>query len=67
VAVEAGGTILVVDRSAGTNGQGGLFRVDPTTGARTVLSDFGSGANQGVDPLGVAVEAGGTILVVDLD
>lgn len=49
------GDILVVDFSAGTGGQGALFRVDPTTGARTLLSDFGVGANQGVDPLGVAV------------
>jgi hypothetical protein len=52
VAVEAAGTILVADQNAGTNGQGALFRVNPSTGARTLLSDFGSGANQGVDPRG---------------
>jgi streptogramin lyase len=65
VAVEASGNILVVDPSAGTGGQGALFRVDPITGARTVLSDFGIGANQGVAPVGVAVEASGSILVID--
>ena len=34
---------------------GALFRVDPVSGARTVLSDFGSGVNQGIFPNGVAV------------
>ena len=32
-----------------------LFRVDPQTGARTILSDFGAGPNQGGDPLALAV------------
>jgi hypothetical protein len=65
VAVQANGAILVVDLNAGTNSQGALFEVDPATGSRTVLSDFGVGANQGVDPRGVAVQPNGTILVVD--
>lgn len=39
------GNILVIDINAGAGGRGALFRVDPTTGARTVLSDFGSGDN----------------------
>jgi len=65
VAVESSGNILVIDADAGTGGLGALFRVDPTTGARTVLSDFGSGANQGADPVGVAVESSGNILVID--
>jgi hypothetical protein len=47
----------VNDESAGTGGQGALVRVDPTTGARTLLSDFGVGANPGVDPDGVAAPA----------
>ena len=67
VAVEPDGTILVVDPFAGTGGQGALFRADPLSGARTLLSDFGSGANPGVNPVGVAVEPNGTILVVDQD
>jgi len=45
----------VIDAAAGTGGLGALFRVDPVSGARTVLSDFGAGANQGVYPYGVAV------------
>jgi hypothetical protein len=49
------GDILVIDPGAGTGGLGALFRVDPITGARTLLSDFGVGANQGVFPWGVAV------------
>ena len=65
VAVEASGNILVIDRSAGTSSQGALFRVDPTTGDRSLLSDFGFGDNQGSNPFGVAVEASGNILVVD--
>ncbi len=59
------GDILVLDPTAGTGGKGALFRVDPTTGDRTILSNFGVGANQGISPLGVAVEASGTILVID--
>jgi sugar lactone lactonase YvrE len=59
------GDILVIDRDAGTNSQGALFRVDPVTGARTLVSDFGIGDNPGREPLGVAVEASGQILVTD--
>jgi len=62
------GDILVLDFAAGTGGRAALFRVDPTTGVRTVLSDFGSGANQGVDPgEGMAIEASGQILATDYD
>jgi hypothetical protein len=64
VAVEANGTILVVDVHAGTTGVGALFRVNPTTGIRTLLSDFGQRQNQGERPGSVAVEANGNILVV---
>ena len=49
------GDILVIDESAGTGGHGALFRVDPSTGARVLLSDFGVGPNQGLSPHGVAV------------
>jgi hypothetical protein len=69
MAVEAAGTILVIDDDAGTDARGGLFRVDPVTGIRTLLSDFGNAAQGplGRDPLGVVAEATGTILVVDED
>src|SRR5262245_32507379 len=74
------GDILVVDVDAGTNdrgapgtsdrgagGRGALFRVSPSTGVRTLLSDFGNAAQGplGAQPWGVAVEATGTILVID--
>jgi MinD-like ATPase involved in chromosome partitioning or flagellar assembly len=67
VAVESSGNILITDENAGTGGLGALFRVDPATGVRTLLSDFGTGSNQGVDPWGVAVESSGNILVIDED
>jgi sugar lactone lactonase YvrE len=65
VAVEADGRIVVIDAQAGTSGQGQLVRVDPRTGARTILSNFGSGANPGSNPTAVAVEGSGQILVSD--
>ena len=55
VAVEANGQILVVDKHAGPLTRGMLFRVDPQTGARQIVSDFGIGANQGGDPLALAI------------
>src|SRR5262245_60923714 len=63
------GDSLVIDRDAGTNSKGALFRVNPATGTRLLLSDFSNGAQGplGTDPFGVAVEAGGTILVIDFE
>jgi hypothetical protein len=49
------GEILVIDANARTNERGALLRVDPVTAARTIFSDFGSGANPGREPSGVAV------------
>jgi hypothetical protein len=65
VAVEVAGTILVSNSVAGTNSRGALFRVDPQTGTRTLLSDLGDAGqgSSGANPLGVAVEVAGTILV----
>jgi len=61
------GDILVIDRDDGTVGRGALFLVDPISGARTLLSDFGDTEQGpiGVNPFGVAVEASGNILVID--
>ena len=63
MAVEASGDILVVDQGP----RGGLFRVDPVSGNRILLSDFGNAAQGplGINPFAVAVEASGDILVVD--
>ena len=65
VAVEAGGAILVIDAQGGTSALGELFRVDPQTGARTSVSNFGAGPLNGINPTSVAVEANGQILVTD--
>jgi hypothetical protein len=43
------GAALVTDGSGGTNEQGALYMVDPSSGQRSLLSDFGN-SNQG--PLG---------------
>lgn len=66
VAVEASGTILVTDcNNLGDSPGGLLFRIDPVTGQRTVLSDFGNPAEGSIAqfPSGIAVEALGSILV----
>ena len=69
VALTADGTVLVIDADAGTESQGGLFMVDPDTGQRTLLSDFGVAGQGplGENPVGVALTADGGILVVDYD
>src|SRR5262249_9492460 len=41
VILDADGAILVIDPNAGTGANGALFTVDPVTGSRTILSDFG--------------------------
>jgi Ca2+-binding RTX toxin-like protein len=69
VAVETSGSILVSDHEAGMNFRGAIFRVDPSSGTRTVLSDFGDSSQGalGANPLGFAIEASGNLLVVDFD
>jgi hypothetical protein len=62
LAVEATGHIL-----AGAEGELGylLFRIDPTTGNRTILSDFGNRAQgpRGINLHGMALEESGNIIV----
>ena len=67
VALDVYGRILIIDGGFGTNGRGALFRVNPTSGYRTVVSDFGNSAQGtlGLDPVGVALDSSGNILVVD--
>lgn len=57
VTVEANGRILVTDQFVGTSGSGALFSVDPVSGHRELLSDFGvaSQGPTGLNPFGVAV------------
>jgi parallel beta-helix repeat protein len=64
VAVEATGQILAISYSGGTNNYGMLVRVDRSTGAGTVLSDFNDEHGPHVEQAaGLAVEASGKILV----
>jgi len=51
------GDALVADLTAGTGGRGALFSVDLTTGNRTLISNFGNGAQGplGIDPRGVTL------------
>jgi hypothetical protein len=62
VAVGTDGQIFVSDLFAGTGFFGGLFGVDPDTGNRTLLSDFGQGAIQGNLYYGLAVDAKGRVI-----
>lgn len=63
--LEHSGQLLVLDDSSGTAGRGALFRVDPESGQRSLVTDFGK-SSQGplADDLSdVAVDATGQILV----
>lgn len=61
------GDILVIDADAGTNRRGALFKVDPISLQRQVISDFGDAPPMGNNPVGVAVSNSGDILVIDRD
>ncbi len=62
IAIEADGDILVVATPA-AGGRPALFRLNPVTGAETIVSSGGSFVTLN----GVAIEADGDILVTDLD
>ncbi len=65
VAVEAGGSILLADDVDGL--PDALFRIDPKTGDRTILSDPDTGIGPIFDNLwGLAVEADATIFATDV-
>jgi sugar lactone lactonase YvrE len=67
LAIEADGDILVADTVNFPQGQGGVMRVNPVNGARTVLSRNGSPAGPVSfdNPTDVAVAPNGDIYVVD--
>jgi hypothetical protein len=69
VAVAVSGEVYVVDEGAGTNGSGALFRVDATTGTRTLTSDFGNAGQGpvGANPIGVSISDAGRVFVIDYD
>lgn len=64
-----GTQVYVIDSDAGTNGSGGLFRVDPTTGKRTLLSDFGNGAQGplGLNPVSIATAPAGLLQALGIN
>ena len=69
VVLDTSVTAVVIDRDAGTGGLGALFRVDLSTGARTLVSDFGAAGQGplGVNPSGVALEDTNLLIVSDPD
>jgi streptogramin lyase len=63
IAVEADGSLVVVDQAFGA-----VVRVSPSTGDLTLVSGLGSGTGPPlVFPGGIAVEADGSLVVVDRD
>ena len=60
----ASGDLIVVDSEA-LGGDGGLFGVNPTTGAQTTISPIGTLTSRFVEPMGVAVDATGHIFVAE--
>jgi exosortase sorting signal-containing protein len=65
VALFSNGDFYVVDRDA-PNGSGGLFRVNTTTGDRTLVSDLSNGVQGPTtsNPFDVAEGPGGTIYLI---
>jgi len=61
-----GSTIYVIDNNAGTKYQGALFAVSPSTGVRTLLSDFGNSVQgpQGTNPIAIAIVPAGVLSVL---
>ena len=61
-----GSAAYVIDNNAGTNGAGALFAVNPSTRARTLLSDFGNSTQGplGVNPIALAVVPAGVLTAV---
>lgn len=69
VAVEADGSLVVTDFAdlvAGSAHSNRLMRVDPATGARTIVADAGRGAGPLLSgPRGIAVGTDGTLFVTN--
>ncbi|HEY1598881.1 MAG TPA: PEP-CTERM sorting domain-containing protein [Pirellulales bacterium] len=65
VAIEPDGDLLVADRNGGPGGAASIFRVDPLTGNRSIISSNGIGTGQSLgEPFGI-IEVGGTIFVAN--
>lgn len=61
-----GSSIYVVDNNAGTNENGAIFKVDPSTGNFTLFSDFGdsSQGQTGVNPQSIAIVPAGLLSIL---
>jgi uncharacterized repeat protein (TIGR01451 family) len=69
VAVAPDGTVYVVDNTCCANGWGAIIRVDPVSGAQTILADAvtpPASTNYLLSPWGITVARDGTIYVSDL-
>ena len=63
IAIEADGNLVVID-----NNLVAVFRVDPISGDRTILSDASTGSGPVFgSPIGIAIEADGSLVVTDFD
>ena len=60
-----GGTLYVADRNSGTGHNGVIFAVDPVSGNRIYMSDFGNGSQGalGVNPIAIAAVPPGVLSV----
>jgi len=69
VAFDVDGSMLVTDKGFGGGSGTALWRVDPSTGTRTLVSDWASTAYgpRGRAPTGVGVAPGGVIYVADAE
>lgn len=65
--IDLSGKVLAIDTAAGTDDHGALFSIDPFSGQRAIVSDFGNSSQGplGVDPLIVRIDSSGDALVVD--
>lgn len=60
------GDILVADVAFGMPGEGAVFKVDPATGDRTVISSASVGSGPLFNPMGITLDDAGRILVSDV-
>jgi hypothetical protein len=64
-----GSNIFVVDNDAGTGGFGAIYQINPLSGQRTLLSDFGNSAQGpvGINPVSIAVAPAGLLSVLGIN
>jgi sugar lactone lactonase YvrE len=67
IALDDSGNILVADAETGAGNTGAVISVNPTTGQQTVVSDntINTGTDHFENPIAIALEADGDILIAD--